>query len=147
MSDLTPEVESSKRWARACQIEDSPRALLEAGIAELFGVHKAVLTATKDEQIRGLILPAIHEKFADSFRAVALQAKLEHELPELVRRRLATYGSLMDQSLPNWHHRLGEQVYECIAGRRPEESPLFAVAGMLMLTVMTETTKFLRKVL
>lgn len=121
--------------------------MLEAGIAELFAVHKSVLAATANEDIRELILPAIHEKFVSDFAVVASQARVEDGFIELIARRLQTYDSLMDQSLPNWHLRLGEQVYECITGRRAEESPLFVVAGTLILSVATATTDFLRKVL
>lgn len=147
VEDLSPKMESSRRLVTICQTEDAPRALLEAGIVELFAVHQSVLAAQVGEEARQAILPRIHERFASDYRAISAQAGLSSgELLNLTARRLQTYASLFDRSLPDWHLRFAEQAFEAITGKRCESALCYAL-GIAILSIATETTKFVRKVL
>jgi hypothetical protein len=145
--DLTPRLESSTKLVSACHISETPVAVVEAGIAELFSVHKSVLAATKNEEHRNAILPRIHESFLSEFGSTAAKAGLvEGSFLALIARRLQTYDSLMDQGIPQWTDSLSQQIFEAITGGRADTA-LYAAVGIIILTEMNETTKFLRKVL
>ncbi len=147
VDDLAPKIETSKVWVAVCQVQATPRALLEAGIAELFSVHQSVLAGTEDEDARTSILPAVHERFLRDFVSVYSEAGLQSgEVVTLSARRLATYDSLMDRSLPEWHLRLAEQIFESMTGNRAE-TPVCWALGIVVLGHMTSTTRFLKGVL
>ena len=147
VSDLAPLIKNAKKLVSICQIDENPRALVEAGIAELFVVHKSVFVSAPDENSREAILPALHEKFMSDFALLASEAGLSEDgLVDLIARRLQTYDSLMDRSLPDWHLRLAEQVFEGITSKRAETAVCYAI-GIIVLTVANETTAFVRKVL
>ena len=147
VSELVPSIGTAKLLVQVCQAQETPAAVLEAGIAELFAVHRAVLAATNDEKDRMAILPAIHERFVAGFTPTAQQMDLsEKELVELVVRRLATYGAFMDASIPQWQYKLAQEVYENVA-RQPPDTAVALVVGLPLLKEMSETTDFLQSTL
>ncbi|MBI4456095.1 MAG: hypothetical protein HY644_09375 [Acidobacteria bacterium] len=52
----------------------------------------------------------------------------------------------MNQGIPQWTDSLSQQIFEAITGKRADTA-LYAAVGIIILTEMNETTKFLRKVL
>ena len=147
IADLTPQIEEAEGLLQVCQLENSPRALTEAGIAVLFTAHKSVIAATNKESVREAILPQIHENFLSRFGPMASQCSIDEQgLLDLVARRLTTYDSLMDRSLPHWQDRLAEELYENISGKRADTA-MFAPLGIAFLTRLTATAEFVKKVL
>lgn len=147
IADLTPQIEDAKGLLQVCQTEETPRAISEAGIAALFAAHKSVLAATDKESERAAILPPVHESFLARFGPIASQVSISDQgLVELVARRLATYDSLMDSSLPNWQYRLAEELYENMSGKR-SDAALFAALGIAFLAKLNATADFVKKVL
>ena len=146
ISDLTPKIEDARELVQVCKIAESPATIIEAGIALLFASHKAVLAAIANERVRHFLLPPIQQDFLSRFASLARNSGLsEQRLIELISRRLATYGALMNQSLPDWQHRLPEQLYENISGRQCE-SALYAAGGFFFLTRLTATCDFVKTV-
>jgi len=147
IADLTPQVEDAKGLVLVCQAEETPRSISEAGIAILLAAYKSVLAATQKESVRAAILPHVHESFLSRFAPIASQDGIsEQGLLELVARRLATYDSLMDSSLPNWQDRLAEELYENISGKRCDTA-VFAALGIAFLDRLNATAEFVKKVL
>jgi len=146
-SDITPRVADSREWLKACQVDETPRSLVEAAIGQLCVIHKSVLAQTKDEDIRSTILPMIHENFQAEYCQLASAAGMNQQgLVQLVARRLATYDSLMDSSLPDWQLRLSEQLFECISGKRADIA-LATIPGILFLSRAKAYSEFLGQIL
>src|SRR3990172_1395829 len=147
VSDITPSISTAELLVNVCQVQETPAAVLEAGIAELFAVHRSVLAAASDENDRMAILPNVHDHFVAAFASISRQLDLsEKEMVDLVVRRLAAYDAFMDTSIPQWQYKLAQEVYENVARQTPDTA-VALVVGIPLLKEMNETTKFLREAL
>lgn len=137
LDDLTPTPEGCGKLLELCG-SDSPRSRVEAGIAQAFFVHRAVLAATDDEEQREAILIPLHERLRANFVRFFAGAELDDsEFQHLLARRLQTYGSLLDSSLPDWQLKIGAQIFEGVSGTRGSTVQHLPVAMVSVKTMVS----------